>query len=190
MRAFVGVALPRETRAALERLQHRFMEARADVKWVTADCLHVTLKFLDEISDTQRNTFEAALTRVAAAEQACSLALGPLGAFPTMHAPRVVWVGLAQGAETVGRLAEAIEREARALRLRREERPHAPHVTLGRVRSSRHLPALVQQLREVTWQPPPPWRVEAVTLYQSVLTPTGPQYSTLADVPLGLVAPS
>jgi 2'-5' RNA ligase len=185
MRAFVGLALSDEARASLEQLQRRLAESRADVGWVTAQHLHVTLKFLNEISDAQRLDVEAAMARVAAPQVSFSLALGALGAFPSLRAPRVLWVGVEQGAEAVVRLAEALEHEACSLSLRRDERPYSPHVTLGRLRSSRALPALLRQLRVADWHPPASWRVSALTLYQSVLTPTGPRYSILTEVPLG-----
>jgi 2'-5' RNA ligase len=71
-----------------------------------------------------------------------------------------------------------------AIPLRKEERAFSPHITLGRVRSPRGRQALVEELRTVSWEPPPPWRVSSVTLYQSLLHPAGPQYTILADLPL------
>jgi 2'-5' RNA ligase len=57
-------------------------------------------------------------------------------------------------------------------------------VTLGSVRTPRNRHALTQRLREAVWQPPPAWRAASLTLYQSVLSSTGPRYTVLAEVPL------
>lgn len=184
MRAFIGISLPEGVRVALANLQRQLGESHADVKWVAPDNLHVTLKFLDEITEEQRGLVEALLGRVASGERAFALGLGHAGAFPSMRAPRVLWVGVEEGKETVVRIAAAIEREGAALSLPREERPFAAHVTIGRVRSPNNRPLLAERLQQATWQPPEPWRATSLTLYESVLSSTGPRYRVLADIPL------
>ena len=189
MRAFLGISLPENVRNTLKALQDELAAARADVKWVLPEQLHVTLKFLDEVSDDQRRALESLLRRIAVDEEPFLLGMGGLGAFPSLESPRVIWVGLTEGHERLARLAEVIGREGAALQLRREERPFSAHLTLGRVRSSRGVAALTQRLRATSWQPPAAWRVDAVTLYQSVLTPAGARYTVLADIPLGASSP-
>ena len=185
MRAFVAVDLPAHVRSALAELQQDLARSNADVKWVEPPNLHVTLKFLDEITDDERRTIEAMLRRIAEQEEPFTLGVREPGAFPSASAPRVLWVGLAEGRERVQRMAEAIEREGAAIPLPREARPFAAHVTLGRMRSPRHRQALAQRLRDTAWRAPDPWRVTTLTLYQSVLGSGGPRYTVLADVPLG-----
>ena len=207
MRAFIGISLPDTVRSSLANLQRRMGESGADVKWVEPDHLHVTLKFLDEITDEQRRRVEVLLGRVASGASSFTLAMDRVGAFPSLTAPRVLWVGLEQGKEAVIRIAEAIEREGRAIPLRREDLPAAPpglsavprpaqagvaqagrpfaaHVTLGRVRTPRNRQALVQSLQASTWEPPEPFQVTALTLYRSDLHPSGPRYTALAVFPL------
>lgn len=185
MRAFLAVSLPADVRASLAVLQRGLAHSNADVKWVEPENLHVTLRFLGEITEEQRLALEALLERLAPREEPFVLGLEGIGAFPSLGSPRVFWVGLSTGRETAARIAGAIEREGATILLEKAERPFAAHVTLGRVRSPRHRPALVQRLRETSWRAPDPWRVSALTLYQSVLGPGGPRYTVLAEVPLG-----
>ncbi|MBI3021456.1 MAG: RNA 2',3'-cyclic phosphodiesterase [Candidatus Omnitrophica bacterium] len=185
MRAFIGIPLPPDVRSSLSRLQRELAASGADVKWVRPAQVHVTLKFLGEISEGERHAIEALVARVAASETPFAIRLNAFGAFPSLTAPRVVWVGVGEGGEAVARLTEAIEREGVAIPLRKEERAFSPHITLGRVRSPRGRQALVAALRDARWDPPPPpWRVSSVTLYQSVLRPEGPQHTVLAEFPL------
>ena len=184
MRAFLAIDLPAEIRATLQSLQRELGQSRADVTWVEAAQLHVTLKFLDEIDERQRAAVEDLLGRVARCERPFTLGFGSLGAFPSAEAPRVIWVGLAEGADVVVRVAEAIEREGAQIPLRSDERQYVPHVTLGRVGSPNRRERLVQRIRTVAWTIPSPWRVASLALYQSVLTSTGPRYTLLAEVPL------
>ena len=186
MRAFLGIALPKSVQESLAALQGELATSRADVKWVEPANLHLTLRFLDEISDAQCHAIEALLARIATHEEPFSLRLEGVGAFPSVDAPRVIWVGLAEGREVVARMAAAIEQEGAAIPLRREERPFSSHLTLGRVRSPKQHDALTQRLRTTMWQLPPPWRVSKLTLYQSVLSPAGPRYTVLADIPLAV----
>ena len=187
MRAFLAVELPPAIQTRMAEVQRRFAEAGADVKWVEPRNLHVTVRFLGEIDEPQRRTVEALAALVASRTAPLPLRLSRVGAFPSLRAPRVVWVGLSEDREAVARIAQAIEREGTAIGLRREERPFSPHLTLGRVRSSRHLAALTQRLSTSEWRPPPPWRVSSLTLYQSVLGATGPTYTVLGEFALGAI---
>lgn len=184
MRAFLAITLPPEIRQSLALLQTQLAASGADVKWVEAENLHVTLKFLGEIGDDTRQLVESLVGRLASAEPSFALALGVVGAFPSFSAARVVWVGLAEGAQTVARIAQAIGREGQGRALRHEERAFSPHLTIGRVRSSRRRPQLTQALQQAAWTPPEPWRVTSLTLYQSALSARGPRYTVLAEFPL------
>ena len=184
MRVFVGIPLPNDVRASLHMLQRALIESGADVNWVAPEHLHVTLKFFGELSEAHVDAAKMWLARVAGRQLPFTMSLAEIGAFPSLDAPRVVWVGVAEGAEAAARLAGLIEQEGVALGLQKEERPFAAHVTLGRLRSPRHRQALVQRLRASSWQPPHPWQAASLTLYHSVLTPAGPHYTALADLPL------
>ena len=185
MRAFIALTLPTDVRSSLQQLQSDLQTALADVRWVAPEQLHLTLKFLDDITEAQRRDVERSLRWIAAVEAPFSAQLGALGAFPLLQSPRVLWVGLQTGAEDAIRIAEAIEREARLIGLRQEERPFSAHITLGRVRTSRGIGALVERIRNVRWSSPAAWRVEMISLYQSVLGSNGPRYSVLAEIRLG-----
>ena len=185
MRAFVAIPLPVLHREALAVLQHELASSGADVAWVGPEQLHVTLKFLGAITELQRHALEARLRPIAAETAPCTLSLNEVGAFPSVASPRVVWVGIQEGRETLVRLAEAIEQAGEAIGVPREARPFAAHVTLGRVRSGTRRQALTERLRAVRWTPPPPWHATAMILYESVLSSAGSRYTILADIPLG-----
>ena len=183
MRAFIALSLPSGVQSSLASLQQSLAVSGADVAWVQPQHLHVTMKFLGEITDEQRQKVEALLRRVASREAPFSLGLEGVGAFPSVSAPRVLWAGISTGKETVLRLAGAIEREGAGL-LPKAERPFAAHVTLGRVRSPKRRQALADGLRRTVWTPPPACCVETVTLYQSLLSSSGPTYTALGEFPL------
>ena len=184
MRAFIGIALPQAVRSSLAALQQQLAESQTDVKWVEEPNLHVTMRFLGEIDDAQRQTIEQALGIIAHGVKPFDLSLSRLGAFPSLGSPRVIWVGVGQGHEELTQIAKRLEERLVAAGLSGEDREFVAHVTLGRVRSSHHLGQLARSLKSAQWQAPPPWTTTALTLYKSELSSSGPRYMVLAEVPL------
>ena len=195
MRAFIALRLSPDVQSSLASLQQTLHASGANVKWVEPRNLHVTMKFLGEITEDQQRAVEALLRRVASEEGSFLLGLEGVGAFPSVRAPRVIWAGISEGKDAVLRLAAAIEREGAGL-LPKEDlpaprqqagqagRPFAAHVTLGRVRSPRHRQELTRALQAAAWTPPPACQMSALTLYQSVLGSAGPTYTALGEFPL------
>ena len=184
MRAFIAVPVPDEARAALAALQQELAASRADVKWVDLAHGHLTLKFFGEISEAQRDALTTALVTIGQEEPAFAMRLEAVGAFPTVAAPRVVWVGVEEGREPLARIAARLNEEGARLGLTPEARAFSAHLTLGRVRSPKGRAALVARLRAGHWEPPSPWAVTGLRLYRSVLSSSGPIYTVLAEVPL------
>jgi 2'-5' RNA ligase len=183
MRAFIALALPEAVRDSLGRLQEELRTSRADVKWVESENLHVTMRFLGEVTQAQGESVKQLVERTAAASPPVRVSLHQVGAFPSVQAARVVWVGVEEGKDELTRLAEQIEEGCRALGLAAEERPFAAHVTLGRVRSPKRRRELSEALARLTWEPPVPWEARALALFQSILTSSGPRYTALAQLP-------
>ncbi len=185
MRAFIAVELPAEVRQALAALARGLAASRADVKWVEEDHLHLTVRFLGEITDEQRSAIEALLGRLTQAHGPVRLQLSDLGAFPSLSAPRILWVGVGQGAEELTRLAEAIEEGLGTLGLPREPRAFTAHITVGRARSPSNRSQLVDRMKALHWEPPAPFPVTHLTLFESHLTSMAAVYTALAKPAFG-----
>ena len=94
MRLFVALNLPEGIRRALWEAAEPLRHLGLPVKWVRPDGIHITLKFLGEVTDTREPELRAALGRVAAPGHPVPVAVGGFGAFPTIERPRVLWAGL------------------------------------------------------------------------------------------------
>ena len=185
MRAFIGISLPQPVRVSLTLLQRQLAESQADVKWVGEEQLHVTIRFLGEIDEPQRQAVEEALTAAASRVAPFSFSLSRVGAFPSLASPRVLWVGIDQGQARLAGMAKELETRLNALEFPGESRTFVAHVTLGRVRSTRRVKELTRCATATAWRAPSPWPATSITLYQSALSSAGPRYTVLADVPLG-----
>ena len=75
-------------------MQDRLREADADVSWTRPDNIHLTLKFLGEVSETLIADIASVCAKAAADSQSLAFTLSGAGVFPDTRQPRVLWVGL------------------------------------------------------------------------------------------------
>ncbi len=134
MRVFVGIGLPDTCRAAIARAVSPFQAEARGIAWVMERNLHLTLKFLGEIRPDQVDGLAALLAGAAAGVPAFEVEVAGAGAFPSLRAPRVLWIGIREPLELVGKLQQNIETALSRSGFPREDRPFHPHVTAGRVK--------------------------------------------------------
>lgn len=183
IRSFIAVLLPEEVRRAVAMTIEELKVYRADVGWVRPENLHLTLRFLGEQGERELERAREALGEAAAQASPFAVGLKGLGAFPLRGRPRVVWVGVAEGADRLVGLQAAVEAALAVRGFHPEERPFHPHLTIGRVRGSRGVEALSAALGEE--QVFGEAEVTALHLMRSDLHPTGARYSVLGGFPLG-----
>jgi 2'-5' RNA ligase len=182
MRLFTAIELGDDVHAhaavLLEALRSRAaQQARgAKVTWVPPERMHLTLRFIGEVEDATGAAIIAAL-RVPLPIDPFTVRWESLGSFPPRGAPRVLWVGVAEGKERLVQAEAAVSGRLEVLGIPREERPYSPHLTLARVRDPAGLKSrtLFEGLDSAIGET----RVEAITLFRSHLSPKGPTYVVL-----------
>lgn len=172
IRAFIAVELPEPLRREVAAFQSELKSSGSDVKWVEMENLHLTLKFLGDIEETQVASLKDGFAGLHLSP--FKIHLEGIGAFPKTTTPRVIWVGVNEGKEKLVELAQAVEKE----------RPFSPHLTIGRVRSQEHLAPLIKQLQTAEFRAKTAAEIGKLTLFQSTLGPRGPVYTPLAEIPL------
>ena len=113
-----------------------------------------------------------------------TIALRQLGAFPSLHRPQILWVGVEDGAAELQALAAKLETQLAHHRFPPEERPFRPHLTLARIRDERQWGDVVRALTQFRDFGVGSQRVQAVTVMESELTPRGPVYTRVEEVSL------
>lgn len=184
IRAFIAAELAEPLREEVAAFQSELKRSGADIKWVETGNLHLTLKFLGNIPESQISSLTEALKQSCAGLPAFTLTLAGIGAFPKTTAPRVVWIGIAEGKEPLADLARRVEQACSGLGFRPEERPLSAHLTIGRTRSTQGITRLVKKLQVAEFRGGTPTRISRVALFQSELGPHGPVYTPLAEIPL------
>jgi len=190
IRAFVAVVLDDRVRAAVAAAIERLRPLGSSVAWVPSRNLHVTLQFLGDQSEERLAEAEAALADAAAGSAPVDVTFHGIGAFPGLERPRILWVGLAQGALEARRLQARVADALATRGFMKEERPWHPHLTIGRVPDERRWrrevgPPLRRALAQAATTTFGTQRVAEVALMRSDLSPAGARYTVRRVVSLG-----
>ena len=187
LRAFIAVEIPLVLREAVCQATGPLQKSiGAAVRWVPMENMHLTLKFLGDVSLSNVQMLSEMLRAEADLFQCFELRLGGLGSFPNVKRPRVLYIGI-QASPALEVLQRGIESAARRLGYESEERGFSPHLTIGRVKQT--VTATEQQsirraLEETRIDALGTARVDSVHLYKSDLKPTGSVYTRLYSAPL------
>jgi len=185
LRTFIGVDIGKAIRGRAVAFQETLGRLGPDVKWVEQENLHVTLLFLGEVDDREIPGVCRVVAEETRKHAPFSMTIERAGCFPTPRRPRVLWVGVGQGAEELTALHDGLEPPLLALGCyRREERKYKPHVTLGRVRSDRAADSLAAGLTKHARWHGGETAVQELLVMSSELMAQGPVYAVLSRAKL------
>ena len=179
MRCFIAISLPEEIRRQLGEIQSKLKKFNADIGWTRPEGIHLTLKFLGEIGEEKIESIKSALQKITSQHKPFEIEIGGTGVFPDTRRPRVLWVGMTKGLEETTSLAEQVESKMEELGFPKEERKFNPHLTLGRVKSPKNISQFTDTFLNTMKPNLGKIHVDHISLYQSVLKPTGAEYSVL-----------
>ena len=185
MRVFIALPLPPEIASAAAAL----LPALPGLRPVRPELLHVTLAFLGRVADERLDDILSACRQAAAPQAPFNVALDRAGRFPEGGSPRVVWLGMGEGAAECSLLATAVREALTTREVAFDAKPFRPHVTLARVKehidrpAARVIAAAAERLQPAQLR----FLAEAIAPFESVLSPKGPRYTPLARAPLGSV---
>jgi RNA 2',3'-cyclic 3'-phosphodiesterase len=181
MRCFIAVELDETIKDRIEAAQKLFKNLGGKVGWCNRGQMHLTLKFLGEVSDDLIPKAVEALKAAVAETAPFEMTVEGLGAFPPSGQPRVLWVGVRK-CPPLFELQERIEKQFNPLGFPREDRGFSPHLTLGRVReridTKTCLAVLTQQKNFFAGTQ----QVGKVILLSSTLSSTGAVYTSIEEV--------
>jgi len=186
IRSFVAVELPNKVSQALATIIADLRSSISDsqVKWVKPQNIHLTLKFLGDISTESIPSISESISAASAGHPSFCLFLKDSGAFPNMRSPRVIWTGLDGDMERLRVLQHQIDKELHELGFPEEKKDYRAHLTLGRVRDrlpKKDIDSIAAALRSQKAPEEIRFNVTRLSLMKSTLTPQGPVYEVLRD---------
>jgi RNA 2',3'-cyclic 3'-phosphodiesterase len=133
VRLFVAVNLPEAEKHQLGKVLDNLRQTTLPVRWVEPDSLHITLKFLGTVPETERPPLTRALERAVQGVAPFDVGLTGFGTFPGRGRPNIFWIG-ASARAVLAELQERVEEQTALLGFPREARPFHPHITIGRLK--------------------------------------------------------
>ena len=184
-RLFIAIELPSEIHQNLASLINGInLNSQNFIKWVKPENIHLTLKFLGEISKGNTTSITNTLTQAVIGIPPFRLSVHGIGCFPSQGQPRVFWAGI-DIPDTLIHLHRSIDRLFTQQGIPAENRVFAPHLTLARISETAD-PVLVQdafkKLMLSQEKALGSLDVTHITLFQSTLAKGGSIYTPLARI--------
>ena len=178
-RIFVAIEISDEARlkaaAYIKNLRTQFSEVRAS--WDKPEKLHLTMKFLGEISEAQLGNLIDACEKTVAEISPFKLGIGGTGVFPSARQARVLWLGVKDERGKLRRLNDVLESEGEKQGFQKEKRSFKAHLTVARLKEKSNELAEAHLNGEFE---PVEFEVSGIVVFQSELKPTGSIYSVIS----------
>ncbi|MGD1041623.1 MAG: RNA 2',3'-cyclic phosphodiesterase [Sedimentisphaerales bacterium] len=195
MRCFIAIDIDGKIRKAIADLQKQIASKvdvkKGDLKWVEPNNIHLTLKFLGEISDEQVAEVSEIAKTVAQAHQKFNLEIESVGSFPPTgsqkgggRSAKVVWVGAGKGTDALLALQKDLDDLLAQAGYPKEEREFSAHLTLCRVNHPMAGFKMGEAIAQFSHLKLGSIAAESLCVYQSQLTPAGPTYTLLGEFKL------
>ncbi len=182
VRTFIAVDVESsEILGKLARVRDYIASSQADLKPVSVENMHITLRFIGEVPLAKVQEICEALQR-SVKFRPFTMRIEGIGAFPNVHRPRVIWAGVTTGALELTKLAREVDEALRKAGIPPSEERFTPHITLHRVKSLRNISSLLKHIDSVINEFFGEVLVDKVKVKRSILTSSGPIYNDLCVV--------
>lgn len=188
IRAFIALDI---TSKIQKRLDEVIQNLRVEldglpIRWVPCENIHLTIKFLGDVSESNLDMLTDILNIEASRHSSFEISVGGIGAYPRITHPRVIWVGV-EAPQDLMVLQNGISNEMEKMGYAQEKRSYSPHLTLGRVgrnvtgKDLRRISKVIESNRVGFLGV---IQIQEVYLYKSDLKPTGAVYTKIFTTPL------
>lgn len=182
-RIFIAVKLSRDLRDRLGYLQCRLFAGRTDVRVVSVENLHITLRFLGEVEKVRMGNVISACEQTAAIFSRFYIDVRGVGSFPAGN-PRILWAGITDGSDTLIEINARLEYLLGKEGFTPDEKPYRPHLTIGRVKPSQGIADLRRCIAAMSDIEIGGQSVDGISLMSSRLGREAPVYTEIAWRPL------
>jgi len=175
MRLFVAIELNDDSREKIAEIEKNIRDTGADVKLVEPENIHVTLKFLGEVSEERVREVQEGISKSIEGITEFRFYIGGFGCFGSPKYLRTLWFGVKEGEEKILEIMNKLNENLH--QIRDEKRKPAVHITVGRVKSAKKRDVLLKEIERLKDVKIGEVYVKEIKLKSSVLTEKGPVYS-------------
>jgi 2'-5' RNA ligase len=190
-RLFIAVPVGEDVRDPVARLMQSVAAGPIDERgpgrprWVRIENLHLTMRFLGATPDVRQPELADAVARVAGDVAPFQVTLAGGGAFPSPHYPRVLWIGIGEGAPALASVAARVNVELQRLGWATDDRPLQAHLTLARTDGVQGAAEAARRLIEAARDVRLSWQADRLILYKSHLGRGPTDYEIVAESNFG-----
>jgi RNA 2',3'-cyclic 3'-phosphodiesterase len=182
LRTFLAVPLGPEVSTAINRIRKEMVSLLPDVRWVSPETMHLTIKFFGDTPGQDIDKIKTVLLSCKAELESFETDISGLGGFPSLLRPRVIWLGV-KNQSAFKRLHATLEEGLSRTGFQRDERPFSPHLTLGRVK--KQIPSAEKLLEKYRHVYCGKMKADRLVLFESRLNPKGAVHLPLFSITLG-----
>jgi 2'-5' RNA ligase len=186
IRTFIAIPLGDEVSRKAIRLIERIRQPGDGIKWVPTDNLHLTLKFLGEVDNTEVPDVCNVVHDVCADRDPFELHFAGTDGFPSIDRPRTLYIKIEDATETLSEIVSELDRDFADLGFKPEPRDYTPHLTLGRTKSGSRRAGedVIERMRSEQQTEIGDMVVDSVQVIASFLDKKGPTYQVMDTIEL------
>jgi 2'-5' RNA ligase len=177
VRLFVAIQIPEDIRSTIASLLQEFHTIAPQIKWIRANNLHITLKFLGETEPRRLSPIQESLASIHT-KNPVAMDFSGLGFFPNTKRPNILWVGI-QSSPNLQTVVAEIENQMHGLGYPKEDRVFTPHLTLARLDKAALAKSLTDAIAHNTLRQFGNFTARQFHLIESKLKSTGAEYTTV-----------
>ena len=177
MRAFISIEVPEDIRAKIVHMSEILQRSGLiNAKFVDKDNLHLTLKFLGDISEEEIEKINDKLKNIDFNK--FSAKVSGIGFFPSEDHIKVIWVGV--HGDDIKKLSEKINDSLYEIGFTKENREFSSHLTIARVKGIKDKKLFQNKVSQLKFRPTE-FNIDKAHLVKSELTRKGPKYKKLKE---------
>ncbi len=185
IRSFIAIPLSRDIAQAAAKMVHRLKEAGDGIKWVPTDNLHLTLKFLGDVHNTEVPKVCKVVQQICSSIPPFELVFQGAGGLPDSDRARIIHAGVTDQTGNLTLIVSQLETCLADLGFKPEARDYRPHLTLGRAKARRASSKVMEKVSLEEKTHLGAMSVDEVQIIASFLDKQGPTYQIMDRIDLG-----
>jgi 2'-5' RNA ligase len=183
IRSFIAFCFPENIIFRIKKLQEEMQKYKLKIRWVEPKNIHLTLKFLGNISHESIEKAGRVINETAGEQKPVSLIAKGIGVFPGIKHPRIIWVGVGRGTDRLIELQKNLDKKLVKAGFSKDKKPFTSHITIGRVNGKNVPENLMNAMAALKGFESEEFIADHIDMYKSDLKHGGPVYTRLMSVP-------
>ena len=184
MRFFIALEIPSISRQEIESVQNQLKELIPEVRLTDPEKLHLTLAFIGEEPNSLQEALVEVIRKAAAEVPSFEITPAYMDAFPNIHNPNTIWVGVKGDIDKLLLIRERIKDCLEELALLVDERRFTPHIAIGKIKNFQLDSRTENTMAGLMTKNFEPIKISSIKLFESIPQNGFHKHNTLAEVKL------